>query len=1268
MQIGDVIAGRFVLERRAGVGGMGVVFRALDNVSGTPAAIKLVVGSASELDRFAREVALLAQLDHPRVVRYLGHGEAGEARYLAMEWLEGEDLAHRLTRGPLPLADALAVLRGVAEALVAVHAHGVVHRDIKPGNVFLHAGDCGDVKLLDLGVARTRELAWNLTGTGVAIGTPAYMAPEQARGEPVDARSDLFSLGCLVFECMSGRSPFHADHPIAAFARMLVEDAPRLADIGITAPPALEALLAALLAKDPAARPVDARAVLLALDAWSGRMPPAHGPAPAITGAEQRIVTLVLTRPATDSSQTLLPQESGDLERRVRAIAATHRARLERLPNGSFLAFFTGAGAPTDHAARAAAFALALPAHLGADTIALATGRGLLSDRLPIGAVIDRAVDLLAHGGAGVRLDGVTAALLAGRFEIAGAGDRQQLLGLRDEHTPRRTLLGRATACVGRGRELATLTAALAACMEESVAAATLITAPPGLGKSRLVDEFIRSVRGRDDLACLLVGRCDVMSAGSAFGAIASALRRLVRGDPDHDPRAALLTRLRSRLPADERAWIGELLGELCGVWTDHDISPNLRRLRGDPILLGDALAAAWRSFLAAEAQHGAIVLVLEDLHWGDLPSLRLVDSALRVLCDHPIFVIATGRPELHDLFPRLWAERGVHELRLGHLPPRTAEQLARQVLGTSVDAPTIAQIVERAGGHPFLLEELIRAVAAGAPITGDVPDTVLGMLQSRFDALPEDARAVLRAASVFGVSFWPAGVEALLTAPIADALERLCAAELLERRSDTRLPGQLEYAFRHGLVRDAAHATLTDADRRTGHRLAGAWLVDAGERDPLVLAEHFDRGGEPVPAARWYQAAAAEALEGNDLTGAIRLAERAEVSAIVGDGSALLPAVELVLADAWYWRGDMASAAAYALRAASRLEPGSDPWFTAVSAVIQSCGQQGVNDEVERWLARAADITRDQPSDAQLICLARGISQLSYVSLARVAPFKARLDAVAALAEPGPLALGWLARVQAETTPYYRSRVESAALFRSARAHFEAAGALRHACLMHIIQCRTLSHSGHPREAMHELGLVHDETDRLGVPYLTLFANLEEGVARFYADDDPGCIAAVQDHIAATRGSNRIEALMRLHLALAHFALGQFDATIALAREVLAAPLAAALLHAAHALHARALLRLDRPDDARRACEHALALRPACQPDIFDDVATIALAEVLLAHDDEPRARELVALAWHNIAALPLAPAARTLYLRRRVVRELAALARQFGLPPQPT
>ena len=1238
--------GRFLLERRAGVGGMGVVFLARDLGDDSPAAVKVVVGSAAELDRFAREVAMLSQLDHPRVVRYLDHGDAGDARYLAMEWLEGEDLAHRLTRGRLGLSEALAVFRGVTEALVVLHARGVIHRDIKPSNVFLVGGACEAVKLLDLGVARTQEPSWKLTGTGQTIGTPAYMAPEQARGEPINARADLFSLGCLVFECLAGRSPFHAEHPIAAFAKMLVDDAPRLADVGVVVPPALEWLVAALLTKDPALRPADATAVLDGLEAWSGCIV-AAAPQAAITGAEQRVVSVVLTRPAADSNRTLLPQESSDLERRVRALAIKHGARLERLPNGSFLAFFSGAGAPTDHAARGAAFALALPALIGADTVALATGRGLLSDHLPLGAVIDRAVDLLAAGGAGVQVEAVTAALLVGRFEVAGEGARRQLLGVYDADAPRRTLLGRATACVGRGRELASLHAGLSSCIEDSQATAILVTAPPGTGKTRLVAEFIRSVHGRDDLACTLIAGCDVMSAGSPFGTLGRALRRLGR------------ERLCERLPPERADWIFDLLAELSGA-DGGEVSPKLLRLRADPVLLGDAIADAWRAWLEAESQAGAVLLVLEDLHWGDLPSLRLIDGALRVMSERPIFVLATARPEVHELFPRLWVDRGAQELRLGLLNRKTSEQLVRQVLGAEVPDATIAQLVERAGGHPFLLEELIRAAAAGDAFDGEVPDTVLGMLQSRFDGLGDHTRATLRAASVYGASFWAAGVEVLLTAPVHEALEQLCAAELVERRGASKLAGQREYAFRHGLVRDAAYATLPAGDRATGHRLAGAWLEAAGERDPLVLAGHYDRGGEAVSSARWYAAAAADALEGNDLHGAIRLATRALTGA---PDDATRGALELILADAWYWCGDMNLGLEFATRAAGRHDAGSDAWFNALSAVILSAGQQGKNDEVERWLARATAIEVDRASDPHLICVCRGVSQLAYVSLARAAPYKAVLGRLAAASSPGPLALGWLTRVEAETTPNYRNLVASAEGFRRARAHFTAAGALRHACLMHIVESRTLSHSGYPHEATRELERVRKETERLDVPYLALFYTLEVGVALYNAADDAACIEVITRDLPATHGSKRIEALMRLALALALLERGDPAAAESHARDVAGSSLAVAVRCTGLAVLARALDRLGRTADADLAAERALALLPACQPDVFDDVIVVSLAGLLITRGDEPRARVLVARAWATITALPLDEAERPVYLRRRVVRDVVALARRFGL-----
>lgn len=220
MRVGDVVDDRFMLEKKAGAGGMGVVFRAFDKASGSPVALKAVLGSEHEFDRFEREVAALIRIQHPRVVRYIAHGGVGEDRYMAMEWLEGQDLAERLAQTKLDLDATLQLIRGIAEALAALHAADIVHRDIKPSNVFLVNGDVHQVKLLDLGIARTQDVGWTLTATGSLLGTPAYMAPEQARGEIVDARADLFALGCIFYECLVGQSPFAAAHPVAFLARI----------------------------------------------------------------------------------------------------------------------------------------------------------------------------------------------------------------------------------------------------------------------------------------------------------------------------------------------------------------------------------------------------------------------------------------------------------------------------------------------------------------------------------------------------------------------------------------------------------------------------------------------------------------------------------------------------------------------------------------------------------------------------------------------------------------------------------------------------------------------------------------------------------------------------------------------------------------------------------------------------------------------------------------------------------------------------------------
>ena len=204
MRKGDLVAGRYELLEFAGQGGMGTVYRAVDRVSGGSAAIKVLHTTTDEaIARFALEARVLSELSHPGIVRYLEHGTTprGEA-YLAMEWLEGEDLSRRLAREPPSPSEALALIGRAAETLAVAHARGVVHRDLKPSNLFLVGRDLAHVKVLDFGVARlTREQA-SLTVAGEVVGTPGYMAPEQARGErSVDGRADVFALGCVLFEC-----------------------------------------------------------------------------------------------------------------------------------------------------------------------------------------------------------------------------------------------------------------------------------------------------------------------------------------------------------------------------------------------------------------------------------------------------------------------------------------------------------------------------------------------------------------------------------------------------------------------------------------------------------------------------------------------------------------------------------------------------------------------------------------------------------------------------------------------------------------------------------------------------------------------------------------------------------------------------------------------------------------------------------------------------------------------------------------------------------
>src|SRR5437667_910069 len=251
------VAGRYSLERELGRGGMGVVYLAREVRLDRPVAIKLLPPSKASdpklRERFLREARTAAKLSHPNIIPIHAVEEIGEFVFFAMSYIEGETLTERVrNRGPLAPSEASRVLRDVAWALAYAHGQGVIHRDVKPDNILLESG--GRVLVADFGIASVVAGAGALS-TGEVVGTPEFMSPEQALGEAVDARSDLYSLGIVGYFACSGTLPFEAEKATEVLAKQVTEPAPPLANVAPLVPRRLAQAIDRCLAKEPADRP-----------------------------------------------------------------------------------------------------------------------------------------------------------------------------------------------------------------------------------------------------------------------------------------------------------------------------------------------------------------------------------------------------------------------------------------------------------------------------------------------------------------------------------------------------------------------------------------------------------------------------------------------------------------------------------------------------------------------------------------------------------------------------------------------------------------------------------------------------------------------------------------------------------------------------------------------------------------------------------------------------------------------------------------------------
>jgi serine/threonine protein kinase/predicted ATPase len=1098
---------RYEIESIAGEGGMGVVYRAIDLSNGQRVAIKMLHKRGErERDLMQREAQIIASIAHPGVVRYIEQGESKDGTlFVVLEWLEGEDLESLLGRQErLSIDETLYLAEQLAETLAAVHLRGIIHRDIKPSNIFLVGASHPDgstessslnkkTKLIDFGIAHQKSLQTVLPnipkGKAAIVGTLGYMAPEQARGEQkLSASADVFSLGCVLFRCLTGEGPFDGAHEIAILAKILLDETPKLRSLRPDAPSEVEALLTQMLHKTPGARPASGEQLLQLLKETRAAISDpfrehtiveAREPLrQALTEREQQLFCVLLLQrqerknnessaaPRTvamaahtmaevsllqktraEAPETIILQDDSSYSnntypRALRALQADVKQEAERfggrteaLADGSALVFFTGEVA-TDMAQRAARCAKALQKKFPGRQIALSTGRAEVTARWPVGEVIERAVSLLSLREGDILIDEATAGLISSRFSLQTTENAIALDEEQDAIFSSRTLLGKKTPCVGRESELSLLVNQYEACLLQSYPKSLLLTAEAGTGKSRLREELLLRLSQHETRPKVLVGFGEESHQEEAYGVLLPLLRRtcgVIDNAHESENERRFLARIRRYVPAQRIAHTSAFLGFFLGLEIKNSCAPLLEAARREPLLLGDHLRRAFESWLSAECSASPTLLLIEDWHWCDTATSQLLES----LRAPKLLLLLFARPEA---ISKRWKDS--QHLELSPLNKESGVALISYMLGESYAHTN--KLWERSGGNAFYLEELIRAASNRSE--DEFPETMLAMIQARLSAMGEEERRALRAASIFGMHFWVSAAEELLGAPSL-AWGALESSELIEE-VQSKFHGEREYRFHHALLREGAYELLTEEDKTLGHRLAGDWLLRMKETDAAMLAEHFTKGDRPQKAIDHYITAASNAISGNDLAGAISLVQRGVALGAKGERLGALLSHEALARN---WRAEFALAKDCVEQALRLLPKGEELWCVAAAEAVVAYGRSGAVPLLVELGEELIRLGQSQQSERLLTASTRAVSRLILSGKADVAN---RLLAMVESLErevTSASARAWLFVARASNAILRGDLARYSSCMRSSVELFESIGDERNACMQNV-------------------------------------------------------------------------------------------------------------------------------------------------------------------------------------------------------------------------
>lgn len=847
---------------------MGEVIRATRLTDGSEVAIKRMLGPGTGVGarRFAREASL--RVAHPNVVEVYEAGADAEGRlYVVLELLEGQTLEDRIAAGPLDDGSIVALARQAAAGLGALHAAGYVHRDVKPANLFLTTG--GLLKLLDFGIVLPTVAHTRATEEGGVLGTPAYLAPEQARGlRDLDVRVDVWALGMVLAECVAGRPIFERDTPLATVVAVLFDEAPSLAAVRPSVDPALAAVVDRALRKEPSERWPSMASITERLTtaraattlrpsalAATGLVPSAPTMADVVRPAEHRVLAVLLATGVRDLD-------------RMRAAIVDAGGEFTSIAGARAIGLFGHRAWEGDETTRAVL--AALTARSAAGAVAVASGRGTLHGTSLSGSVLASAERGCAAALEGVAIDDTTAAVLPRAFarieratyvhEVVSHEPDSAMIALSDAAEPEAMLLGREA-------ELAAIGDAVQRTVDDGARVALVVLGSPGIGKSRLLSAAHASAidAGID----VLSARSDGQNAGRSLGLFAAILRgRARRRGPAGDPRALDALLRESGLEAASAPFLGLLLG------LEVEGTDAVRAARDEPALMRERLRLAVLEWFDGLCRHGPVALVLDDLHRADAGSLALLrELALRAE-ERPVLFCVAARPELAQAAPELLAELRPTRLELAGLGGRNVARLGNALAGRALPEATLRAIVERTGGNPFFVEQIVHALAdrADGPLESlPLPWTVEAAVQSRLDLLPGDEKDLCKRAAIVRRPFTAADLRALGVLAPEPLLDVLTRRDVFARRA-----ASAEHRFRSPLFAEVAYRMLDDTLRADLHRRHAASLAERTPLDPEEIAQHLEAGGDTQAAALAYAVAAEAAASHADGATVIRCAERA--------------------------------------------------------------------------------------------------------------------------------------------------------------------------------------------------------------------------------------------------------------------------------------------------------------------------------------------------------------------------------------------------------